>query len=88
MKQYLRFSVSFAVGTFLLVHPLALTTASASRDSVSIPSSKDKQSPVASSAEMTRQMELMAKLHDYSFVDPKKNYTLPELVDLAQRHNP
>jgi hypothetical protein len=88
MKQYLRFSVSFAVGTFLLVHPMLLTTASASCDSVSIPSSKDKQSPVSSSEEMTRQMELMAKLHDYSFVDSKKSYTLPELVDLAQRHNP
>lgn len=37
---------------------------------------------------MTRRMELLAKLHDYSFVDPKKTYTLPELVDLAQRHNP
>lgn len=59
-----------------------------SADSVSIPASKDKQAVVSSSAEMTRQMELMAKLHDYSFIDPKKTYTLPELVDLAQRHNP
>jgi len=57
-------------------------------NSVSVPSSKDKQAIIPSSAEMTRQMELMAKLHDYSFVDPKKSYTLPELVDLAQRHNP
>ncbi|MEI6377528.1 MAG: TolC family protein, partial [bacterium] len=57
-------------------------------DSVSIPSSKDKQTVVSSSAEMTSQMELMAKLHDYSFINPKKSYTLPELVDLAQRHNP
>jgi len=57
-------------------------------DSVSIPSSKDKQATISSSAEMTRQMEHMAKLHDYSFIDPKKIYSLPELVDLAQRHNP
>jgi len=88
MKQYLRFSVSFVVLTYLLVHPMSLTSARASSDSVSIPASKDKQAPIPSSAEMTRQMELMAKLHDYSFVDPKKSYTLPELVDLAQRHNP
>jgi len=88
MKQYLRFSSFFAVATILMVHPMSLTTTKASSDSVSIPSSKDKQSPVSSSAEMSRQMELMAKLHDYSFVDPKKNYTLPELVDMAQRHNP
>ena len=59
-----------------------------STNSVSIPPSKDKQAPIPSSAEMSRQMELLAKLHDYSFVDPKRSYTLPELVDLAQRHNP
>jgi len=44
--------------------------------------------PVPSSGEMARQLELMAKLHDHSFVDPDKSYTLPELVNLAQRHNP
>jgi outer membrane protein TolC len=47
-----------------------------------------KPAPVPTSGEMARQLELMAKLHDYSFVDPRKSYTLPELVNLAQRHNP
>ena len=90
MKQSLRFSVSFAVVTILLVHPISMRTAAArtSTNSVSIPPSKDKQAPIPSSAEMSRQRELLAKLHDYSFVDPKRSYTLPELVDLAQRHNP
>ena len=49
---------------------------------------KEKQVPVPSSGEMANQLELMAKLHDRSFVDPKRSYTLPELVNLAQRHNP
>lgn len=48
----------------------------------------DKPAPVPTSGEMARQLELMAKLHDYNFIDPRKSYTLPELVNLAQRHNP
>ena len=68
--------------------PNSKASSSNHSDSVPIPASKDKQTPVSSAAEMTRQMELMAKLHDYSFVDSGKSYTLPELVDLAQRHNP
>ena len=56
--------------------------------SPSIPDSKDTQTKIPTSAEMTSQMEQLAKLHDKVFVDPKKTYTLPELVDLAQRHNP
>ena len=56
--------------------------------SPSIPESKDTQAKIPTSAEMTSQMEQLAKLHDKVFVDPRKTYTLPELVDLAQRHNP
>ena len=56
-------------------------------DSVSVPDSKDKQTPVAAASRLTSEMEKMAKLHDYNFVNPEKQYTLPELVDLAQRHN-
>ena len=56
--------------------------------SPSIPESKDTQTKIPTSAEMTSQMEQLAKLHDKVFVDPRKTYTLPELVDLAQRHNP
>jgi outer membrane protein TolC len=88
MNQFMP-SLSLAAAMFWMALPV--TTYARSQDpseSVSIPSSKDKQTAVSSSAEMTRQMELMAKLHDYSFVDSKKSYTLPELVDLAQRHNP
>jgi len=82
---------SLALATAMFWMALPVTAYARSQDpseSVSIPSSKDKQTVISSSAEMTRQMELMAKLHDYSFVDSKKSYTLPELVDLAQRHNP
>lgn len=82
-------SLALATAMFWMAIPVAAYARSQDpSESVSIPSSKDKQTVVSSSAEMTRQMELMAKLHDYSFVDPKKSYTLPELVDLAQRHNP
>jgi len=59
-----------------------------SANSVSIPASKETQAKIPSAAEMTGEMERLAKLHDRNFIDPKKNYTLPELVDLAQRHNP
>ena len=52
-----------------------------------MPDSKDKQTPVAAASRLTSEMEKMAELHDYSFVNPEKQYTLPELVDLAQRHN-
>lgn len=55
---------------------------------VSIPASKDTQAKIPTSAEMTGEMERLARLHDKNFIDPKKTYTLPELVDLAQRHNP
>lgn len=81
---------SFAAAALIWVtpYPTLKATSRNSSDSVSIPSSKDKQTLVFSSAEMAQQMELMAKLHDYSFIDPKKSYALPELVDLAQRHNP
>ena len=84
-----RFSLAMAVAMIWTAFDTTLNASSReTSNSVSIPSSKDKQAIIPSSAEMTRQMELMAKLHDYSFVDPKKSYTLPELVDLAQRHNP
>ena len=73
---------------WLASFPCVKASSANPKDSVSIPASKEKQTPVPSSEEMTRQMELMAKLHDYSFIDSKKSYTLPELVDLAQRHNP
>ena len=56
--------------------------------SPSIPASKETQAVIPSSAEMSSQMEQFAKLHDRNFIDPNKAYTLPELVDLAQRHNP
>ena len=78
---------SFAAAATIWV-TLCPALKASSRDSVSVPSSKEKQTVVSSSAELTRQMELMAKLHDYSFIDPKRSYALPELVDLAQRHNP
>jgi len=68
--------------TCALIHPVP----SHAIDTVSMP--KEKQVPVPSSGEMARQLELMAKLHDHSFVDPTKSYILPELVNLAQRHNP
>ena len=68
--------------TCALIHPVP----GHASDSVSMP--KEKQVPVPSSGEMANQLELLAKLHDRSFVDPKKRYTLPELVNLAQRHNP
>ena len=84
-----RFSLAMAVAMIWTAFDTTLNASSReTSNSVSIPSSKDKQAIIPSSAEMTRQMELMAKLHDYSFVDAKKSYTLPELVDLAQRHNP
>lgn len=57
-------------------------------NSVSIPASKDTQAKIPTSAEMTSRMEQIAREHDRDFVDPGKTYTLPELVDLAQRHNP
>lgn len=57
-------------------------------NSVSIPASKDTQTRIPSSAEMTSEMERRGELHDRHFIDPNKAYTLPELVDLAQRHNP
>ena len=85
---YSRYSFSLAVLTWVVFFTSLNASSRDSSDSVSIPSSKEKQTAVTSSAEMTRQMELMAKLHDYSFIDPKKSYSLPELVDLAQRHNP
>ena len=66
------------------LHPL---WAASPMDSVSVPDSKDKQTPVAAASRLTSEMEKMAKLHDYNFVNPEKQYTLPELVDLAQRHN-
>ena len=66
------------------LHPLG---AASPMDSVSVPDSKDKQTPVAGASRLTSEMEKMAKLHDYNFVNPEKQYTLPELVDLAQRHN-
>ena len=72
----------------LMACTLTVPMLRASGDQVSIPASKDKQTPVPTAAEMSRQLELMAQLHNYSFVDTKKSYTLPELVDLAQRHNP
>lgn len=84
-----RFSSAMAAAMIWTAFDTTLNASSReTSDSVSIPSSKDKQATISSSAEMTRQMELMAKLHDYSFIDRNKNYTLPELVDLAQRHNP
>jgi len=84
-----RFSLAMAAAMIWTAFDTTLNASSReTSNSVSIPSFKDKQAIIPSSAEMTRQMELMAKLHDYSFVDPKKSYTLPELVDLAQRHNP
>ena len=84
-----RFSSAMAAAMIWTAFDTKLNASSReTSDSVSIPSSKDKQATISSSAEMTRQMELMAKLHDYSFIDRNKNYTLPELVDLAQRHNP
>ena len=84
-----RFSLAMAAAMIWTAFDTTLNASSReTSNSVSIPSSKDKQAIIPSSAEMTRQMELMEKLHDYSFVDPKKSYTLPELVDLAQRHNP
>ena len=72
----------------LMACTLTVPMLRASGDKVSIPATKDKQTPVPTAAEMSRQLELMAQLHNYSFVDTKKSYTLPELVDLAQRHNP
>ena len=80
--------MALLIMTCVMNHSMLRASAGPSGETVSIPSSKEKQTAVTSSAEMTRQMELMAKLHDYSFIDPKKSYSLSELVDLAQRHNP
>ena len=84
MKKYPGVSTALVLMAWSLTHPMLRATG----DQVSIPASKDKQAPIASAAEMAHQLELMAQLHNYSFVDAKKSYTLPELVDLAQRHNP
>ena len=73
---------------WLAFYPCVDASGANAKDSVSIPASTEKQTPIPTSEEMTHQLELMAKLHDYSFVNPNKSYTLPELVDLAQRHNP
>jgi outer membrane protein len=84
MKKYPGVSTALVLMAWSLTHPILHATG----DQVSIPASKDKQAPIPSAAEMSHQLELMAQLHNYSFVDAKKSYTLPELVDLAQRHNP
>jgi outer membrane protein TolC len=84
MKKYPGVSTVLVLMAWSLAHPMLHATG----DQVSIPASKDKQAPIASAAEMAHQLELMAQLHNYSFVDAKKSYSLPELVDLAQRHNP
>ncbi len=76
-----------ASAALALILPAGFATgAGNSKDADAMP--QGKPAPVPTSGEMARQLELMAKLHDYSFVDPRKNYTLPELVNLAQRHNP
>ena len=85
MNRHPRPLMASAVMTCLLIHPMVPAWASGDA-SEEMP--KGKPSPVPAAGEMARQLELMAKLHDYSFVDPKKSYTLPELVNLAQRHNP
>lgn len=36
---------------------------------------------------LSAELAVMAREHDPSFVDPAKTYSLPELIDLAQRHN-
>jgi outer membrane protein TolC len=84
MKKHPGIPTALVLMAWFMMHPMLR----ASGDTVSIPASKDKQTPVASQAEMANQLKLMAQLHNYSFVDPKKSYSLPELVDLAQRHNP
>jgi len=86
MNQTSRSLAASVIMTCALIHPVVSSAAGTSRDAESMP--KEKQVPVPSSGEMANQLELMAKLHDRSFVDPKKRYTLPELVNLAQRHNP
>jgi outer membrane protein len=82
MNQSFRAFAASVFMTCVLIHPVP----GHASDTVSMP--KEKQVPLPSSGEMARQLELMAKLHDHSFVDPTKSYTLPELVNLAQRHNP
>jgi outer membrane protein TolC len=86
MNQTSRSLAASVFMTCALIHPVVSLAAGASQDAESMP--KEKQVPVPSSSQIANQLELMAKLHDRSFVDPKKRYTLPELVNLAQRHNP
>ena len=81
----LRVPVAIAASLGFGLHPI---WAASPMDWVLVPDSKDKQTPVAAAASrLTSEMEKMAELHDYNFVNPEKQYTLPELVDLAQRHN-
>jgi len=82
-----------------LLIPWAGGTARANNaaNSLSIPASKDTQTKIPPSPEKTLQLtavpglssELakMAREHDPSFIDAAKTYSLPELIDLAQRHN-
>jgi outer membrane protein len=85
MNRPARFLLASAVMAFMI--PSAFpTSANTPKDLESMP--PEKPSPIPSTGEMARQLELVAKLHDHSFVDPNKSYTLPELVNLAQRHNP
>ena len=43
--------------------------------------------PLPSSSGLALKMEKMSDGENSPFIDPKKSYTLPELIDLAQRHN-
>lgn len=86
MNQSLRSLVASFIVTSTLIHPVDSSAASGAGDSDTMP--KGTPVPVPNKEEMSHQLELLAKLHDYSFVNPGKSYTLPELVNLAQRHNP
>lgn len=51
------------------------------------PPSAEKPVELAAVPGLSSELEKMARDHDPSFVDPAKTYSLPELIDLAQRHN-
>lgn len=54
---------------------------------ITAPASAEKSADIASVPGLSSELTKMARDHDPSFVDPAKTYSLPELVDLAQRHN-
>jgi len=62
--------------------------ASVSREGViKTPASPEKPADIASVPGLSAELVRMARDQDPSFVDQARSYSLPELIDLAQRHN-